>query len=114
MGLDTHDVGGYPEDGPSRPTQQGRKSLRTARTLVEGMVITVEPGCYFVAPLIEEALKNPGTASFFEKDVMRDFEVCPLVLVGCRFFMISVEPIRIASHPVVLSIPFNVTRSMVI
>lgn len=75
MGLDTHDVGGYPKDGPIRPTEPGRRSLRTARTLKEGMVITVEPGCYFVAPLIDAAVENPDTATFFEKEALRDFEV---------------------------------------
>lgn len=29
LGLDTHDVGGYPEKGPSRPTAPGIKKLRT-------------------------------------------------------------------------------------
>jgi Xaa-Pro dipeptidase len=47
MGLDVHDVGGYLEDTPSHPTEPGLNRLRTARVLEKGMVITVEPGCYF-------------------------------------------------------------------
>jgi Xaa-Pro dipeptidase len=47
MGLDTHDVGGYLEETPSRPTEPGFNRLRTARILEKGMVITIEPGCYF-------------------------------------------------------------------
>lgn len=31
LGLDTHDVGGYPEGAPRRPEGPGRSRLRTAR-----------------------------------------------------------------------------------
>ncbi|UYV63459.1 PEPD [Cordylochernes scorpioides] len=48
MGCDVHDVHGYPEDGPSRRKERGLSSLRTARRLEQGMVLTIEPGCYFI------------------------------------------------------------------
>lgn len=47
LGIDTHDVGGYP-DGHERCTQPGLKSLRTVRIMQKGMVITVEPGLYMI------------------------------------------------------------------
>lgn len=48
IGLDVHDVGGYLEHCPPRPSEPGLKCLRFARTLKAGMYITVEPGCYFI------------------------------------------------------------------
>ena len=40
LGIDTHDVGGYPA-GAKRIDRPGYRSLRTVRTLKAGMVITV-------------------------------------------------------------------------
>ena len=37
------------------------------------MVITVEPGCYFIDALLEDALANPDKAKFFVKDVLQRF-----------------------------------------
>lgn len=47
LGCDVHDVGGYLDGHPPRPTECGFNRLRTARTIEAGMVLTVEPGCYF-------------------------------------------------------------------
>ena len=52
MGLDVHDVGGYLKGTPTRPVERGVNKLRTARTLEAGMVLTVEPGCYFIDVVI--------------------------------------------------------------
>lgn len=48
IGLDVHDVGGYLDTCPPRPTEPGTKSLRFARELKAGMYVTIEPGCYFI------------------------------------------------------------------
>jgi len=64
LGLDTHDVGGYPPGAPPRPTGPGRSRLRTARVLEAGMVITVEPGVYFNDYLLDAALEDPALRGF--------------------------------------------------
>ena len=47
LGIDTHDVGGYGAGFPARSERPGLKSLRLGRPLLEGMVLTVEPGTSF-------------------------------------------------------------------
>ena len=47
IGLATHDVGGYAE-GRTRSTRPGLKYLRADVTLEAGMVLTIEPGLYFI------------------------------------------------------------------
>ena len=73
IGLDTHDVGGYLPDSPPRPTRPGKSKLRTARLLEPGMLITVEPGCYFIDALIDPALDNEKTAKYFNRQVLQRF-----------------------------------------
>ena len=66
MGLDVHDMEdlgenlvGY-DDGQIRSSQLGLGSLRMARKLQPGNVITDEPGIYFIPALIEQ-WKREGT-----------------------------------------------------
>lgn len=60
MGLDVHDMEDYGEnyvgydDDQKRSSQLGLGSLRMARKLVPGNVITDEPGIYFIPALIEK------------------------------------------------------------
>lgn len=58
MGLDVHDMENLGEvyvgyDGKPKSTQFGRKSLRLARELEPGFVLTIEPGVYFIPELID-------------------------------------------------------------
>lgn len=73
IGVDTHDVGGYAEGTPERSERPGLRKLRTARDVAEGMVLTVEPGCYFIDPLIKMALANEKQSVFFNVDRLKDF-----------------------------------------
>jgi Xaa-Pro aminopeptidase len=58
IGLDVHDmedlgdIVGY-EPGEERSSQFGLAALRLARKLEPGFVITIEPGVYFIAALVE-------------------------------------------------------------
>jgi len=60
LGLDVHDMENYGEnnfgydDKLKRSTQFGLKYLRYAKPLVQGVVLTVEPGIYFIPQLIDK------------------------------------------------------------
>ena len=44
-----------------------------SRTLKQGMCLTVEPGCYFIDALLDDALKDPALSTFLNADVVRGF-----------------------------------------
>lgn len=73
MGIDTHDVGGYQLWTPQRSELPGLKSLRTARILEKGMVLTIEPGIYFVDHLLDKALNDSVLSQFLVPDQIRRF-----------------------------------------
>ena len=57
LGLQVHDVGGFmraPEGG-SIPRPDGHPYLRLTRVLEESFVVTMEPGLYFIDPLLSQA-----------------------------------------------------------
>jgi len=80
LGLDTHDmenlgeaVVGYAPD-QSRSEQFGLHTLRLARPLKPGFVVTVEPGCYFTPELIRRWRQDERHAQFIDYDTVADFE----------------------------------------
>ncbi|GMI53057.1 hypothetical protein TeGR_g2974, partial [Tetraparma gracilis] len=73
IGIDTHDVGGYPGGGPARPEGLGLKSLRTARVMEENMVLTVEPGCYFIDHLIDKVTADPILSQYINAERLNEF-----------------------------------------
>ncbi|XP_077375774.1 xaa-Pro dipeptidase [Festucalex cinctus] len=72
LGIDVHDVGGYPE-GVERINEPGLKSLRMGRLVRERMVLTVEPGIYFINHLLDQALKDPAQSCFINNQVLGRF-----------------------------------------
>ena len=81
MGLDVHDMENLGEvwvgyAGEAKSTQFGLKSLRLARPLEPGFVVTVEPGIYFIPQLMELWRAEGHCAEFInfdELDKWRDF-----------------------------------------
>ncbi|CAE7258197.1 Pepd [Symbiodinium sp. CCMP2592] len=72
MGIDTHDVGGYPK-GAQRDARDGYKALRVQRLLEPGFVLTVEPGIYFMDYALRKAKEEPERAKFFNWHRLGDF-----------------------------------------
>ncbi len=81
MGLDVHDMENLGEvwvgyDGQPKSTQFGRKSLRLARPLEPGFVLTIEPGVYFIPELIDYWGAEKRFAEFIDYNELnkwRDF-----------------------------------------
>ena len=61
IGLQVHDVAGFQADesGGSIARPQGHPYLRMTRGLEPGMVVTIEPGLYFIDMLLEELRSKP-------------------------------------------------------
>ncbi|KPA86201.1 aminopeptidase P putativemetallo-peptidase Clan MG Family M24 [Leptomonas pyrrhocoris] len=73
IGMDVHDVGGYMEGYPERPTKKDCCRLRTARPVEEGMYMTIEPGCYFNAALLAMAKQNSEVVEHLNLEKIEEF-----------------------------------------
>jgi len=82
LGLDVHDMEGLGEeyvgyaDSIKRNPEFGFKSLRLAKALEPGFVITVEPGIYFIPELINRwkaSQKNSQYINYESVEEYRDF-----------------------------------------
>jgi len=62
LGVQVHDVGGHLSDseGNLLAPPEEFPFLRTTRTLTEDMVITVEPGFYFIGQLLDPIRDTPA------------------------------------------------------
>ncbi len=80
MGLDVHDMEnlgeqyvGYTDD-LHQSKEFGFKSLRMGRALEEGMVLTVEPGIYFIPELIELRKSENKYFEFIHYDKLEEYK----------------------------------------
>lgn len=72
MGVDTHDVGGYPDE-VARSGEPGLRSLRTGRLLEASMCLTIEPGIYFIPAVLLPALENPKQSKFLVREKLMEY-----------------------------------------
>jgi Xaa-Pro aminopeptidase len=78
MGMDVHDMENLGEvwvgyDGVAKSTQFGLKSLRLARPLEPGFVMTVEPGLYFIPELMRRWKAEGKFLNFLNYDAIETF-----------------------------------------
>lgn len=79
LGLDVHDMESYGEDlvgydtAHRRSTLFGLRSLRLAKPLRAGMVVTVEPGLYFIAQLIRQWQAENRHAGLIDYAAFNDY-----------------------------------------
>jgi Xaa-Pro dipeptidase len=65
LGLQVHDIGGFmaDESGAIGPKPEGHPYLRLTRKLQAGMVVTIEPGLYFIPTLLHQLRAGPAAAA---------------------------------------------------
>ena len=73
IGLDVHDVGGYLSFTPERRKEKGLNCLRTARYLEKNMILSVEPGIYFIPYLLEKAFKDEDIKKYFAQEKIKEY-----------------------------------------
>ena len=105
LGLDVHDMEGLGEHfvgyrpGLERSKQFGLKSLRLARELEPGFVLTVEPGIYFIPELIAIWEKEGRCKDFIRYDRLASY----LGFTGIRIednVVVTPEGNRVLGSPI--------------
>jgi Xaa-Pro aminopeptidase len=79
MGLDVHDMENLSEvwvgyNGEAKSKQFGRRSIRLARPLEVGFVLTVEPGIYFIPELIDLWKSQDLFRDFINYDAVENYK----------------------------------------
>ena len=78
MGLDVHDMEDLGEefvgyDGKPKSKQFGLKSLRLAKPLKPGIVLTIEPGIYFIPELTDQWRSQKKFTEYLNYDEIDKF-----------------------------------------
>jgi Xaa-Pro dipeptidase len=76
LGLQVHDVGGVQGSvtGKERERPPGHPYLRLTRMLEPGVVVTVEPGLYFIGSLLDAARADKAKAALIDWDVVAELK----------------------------------------
>jgi Xaa-Pro dipeptidase len=76
LGVQVHDVGGVQDSGPGgeRERPAGHPYLRLTRMLEPGVVVTVEPGIYFIDSLLEPARGDSVKSPLIEWTVVDELK----------------------------------------
>lgn len=100
IGMDVHDVGGYlPESPPRLKHPKGMERLRTSRILKKGMVLTIEPGCYFIDYLLDCAINDPLLQQFLVMDVINRFRTLGGVRIEDLFVVTEIGVKKLGEVP---------------
>jgi Xaa-Pro dipeptidase len=73
-----HDVAGTAADDTGRseiPRPAGHRYLRLTRRLEPGVVVTIEPGIYFIGLLLQAAQQD-GLGRYIDWDTVRRLQPC--------------------------------------
>ncbi|PSF12259.1 Xaa-Pro dipeptidase [Marinobacter fuscus] len=70
LGVQVHDVAGKPTPPPA-----DAPFLRMTRTLEEGMVVTIEPGLYFIPSLLEP-IRNSAAGQYLNEALIAELSGC--------------------------------------
>ena len=108
MGMDVHDMENLGEvyvgyDGKPKSTVFGYKSLRLAKKLEPGFVLTIEPGIYFIPELIDKWKAEKNFEEFLNYDAIENYKG----FSGCRNeedLLITEDGARILGKPIPKSI----------
>lgn len=108
IGIDTHDVGGYLPGHPERIQKPGLGKLRTARLMKENMVVTVEPGIYFIDHLLDGALaEGSPLKGYLNEELVNGFrgfggvrleDVLAITSTGCVNYTLCPRTVEEVEH----------------
>jgi len=74
IGLDVHDCGAHNTDIKSQlKEKRGLRSLRCTRDLIDGMYITVEPGCYFIPYLLAKLKEDDEVKQYINFEMLDSY-----------------------------------------